>query len=132
MGLAGVALSGNREVCGRCWKPRAAVPVLTVVDQLFEWNTEKDTANRRKHGVSFDEATTAFQDLRAIVFDDPDHSSDEHREVLVGYSDRRLLVVSFTIRDGRVRLISARRATPQERHIHEEEVRETEGFRDEG
>lgn len=104
-------------------KPRTTASVVTGVDQVFEWDTAKDAANVHKHGVAFEEAAAAFQDPFARIFEDPDHSIDEHRELLIGYSDRRLLVVSFTTRYGRVRLISARRATPRERKIHEEEIR---------
>ena len=88
----------------------------------FEWNTEKAAANETKHGVSFSEAATVFGDALAAIFDDPDHSSDELREIIVGYSSReRLLVVSFTEREEAIRIISARKATPRERRNHEED-----------
>lgn len=75
----------------------------------------------QKHGVSFPEAATAFADPVAAIFPDPDHSADEVREILVGYSDRgRLLVVSFTERPPNLRLISARVSTPGERRNHED------------
>jgi uncharacterized DUF497 family protein len=87
----------------------------------FEWDEEKADANQRKHGVAFDEASTAFADPLAAIFSDPDHSDDELREILVGYSERnRLLIVSFTERNERIRLISARVATPVECRNHEE------------
>ncbi|MFN0243509.1 MAG: BrnT family toxin [Planctomycetota bacterium] len=92
------------------------------MDPKFERCASKNAANLRKHGVAFDEAASAFQDPFARVFDDLDHSTKESRELLVGYSDRRLLVVAFTTREGRVRVISARRATYRERKIHEEEI----------
>jgi uncharacterized protein len=58
-----------------------------------------------EHGVSFAEALTVFSDLAARIFDDPDHSGDERREIIIGYSRRpRLLVVGFTERVGRVRI----------------------------
>jgi uncharacterized DUF497 family protein len=87
----------------------------------FEWDEEKAAANERKHGVAFSEAMTAFADPLAAIFDDPVHSDEEVREILVGYSERnRLLIVSFTERPPNVRLISARVATPAERKNHEE------------
>ncbi len=87
----------------------------------FEWDVTKAAANERKHGVAFAEAATAFADPLAAIFPDPQHSADEVREILVGYSERgRLLVVSFTERPPNVRIISARVASPGERRNHEE------------
>ena len=74
--------------------------------------------NRRKHGISFDEAETAFSDERALLLDDPDHSSAEDRFVLLGLSAAlRILLVSHMYREGDdvIRLISARKATRAER-----------------
>lgn len=86
----------------------------------FEWDDAKADANARKHGVAFAEAATAFADPLAAIFSDPDHSDDEVREVLIGYSDRgRLLIVSFTERSGNIRVISARVASAGERRDHE-------------
>ncbi len=87
----------------------------------FEWDDAKAEANVRKHGVSFGEASSAFADPLAAIFPDPEHSDEEEREILVGYSERnRLLIVSFTERDGNVRIISARVASVRERRNHEE------------
>jgi len=87
----------------------------------FEWDPQKATANQRKHGVTFDEAVTAFGDLFGIVVDDPRHSVVEDRMALLGYSQaNRLLAVMFTERGDRVRLISARTATRRERKTYEE------------
>ncbi len=87
----------------------------------FEWDEAKAESNERKHGVSFAEAATAFADQLAVIFPDPDHSDDEEREILVGYSERnRLLIVSFTERPPNLRIISARVASPRERRNHEE------------
>ncbi len=89
---------------------------------LFEWDTEKATANTKKHGVTFDEASTVFGDPLAILIPDPDHSVAEQRYLLLGMSDRRrLLVVAHAERPPRTRLISARRAAPKERRTYEEE-----------
>ncbi len=87
----------------------------------FEWDDTKAESNLQKHHVSFAEAATAFADPLAAIFPDPDHSQDEEREILVGVSERnRLLVVSFTERGNKIRIISARVATPSERRNHEE------------
>ena len=90
----------------------------------FTWDRDKATANLRKHGVSFEEAITAFHDPLARIHDDPLHSDEEHREILVGHSVRgRLLLVSFAERGQTVRLISARRATRNERQDYQEGTR---------
>lgn len=84
----------------------------------FEWDPKKDTANQRKHGVSFDEATTVFSDERALLLDDPDHSEEEERFVLLGLSvNLRTLVVCHCYREAEsvIRLISARKASRMER-----------------
>jgi uncharacterized DUF497 family protein len=87
----------------------------------FEWDETKAQANQYKHGVSFPEAATVFADPLAAIFPDPDHSEAEVREIIIGLSERgRLLVVSFTERNECIRIISARTATPRERHNHEE------------
>ena len=89
----------------------------------FEWDLEKAESNRRKHRVTFDEASTAFGDPLAILLQDPDHSVGEKRYVLLGTSNRRRLpIVTFAERPPRTRRISARRATRQERRRYEEEV----------
>lgn len=89
----------------------------------FEWDPSKAERNLAKHGVSFDEATTAFDDDLFLAFADPDHSDAENRLILVGRSNEgRLLVVSFTERAEDIRLISARRATRRERKVYEEGV----------
>ena len=77
----------------------------------FEWDPVKAVSNFVKHGVGFDEASTAFRDFGGLTIFDPLHSEDEDRYVTIGLSDRgRLLVISHTDRDGRTRLISARKA----------------------
>ena len=87
----------------------------------FEWNPRKAARNLEKHGVSFAEAMTVFADPQGTIFGDPDHSADERREIIVGYSTRpRLLVVGFAERSGRVRVITARRASRAETTRHEE------------
>lgn len=87
----------------------------------FEWDEEKNRSNYRKHGIRFEEAQTAFFDDEAIVFDDPDHSDEENRFLLLGLSSMaRVLVVVHCLRglDDVIRIISARRATKTERETY--------------
>ncbi len=88
----------------------------------FEWDKKKATSNLKDHKVSFDEASTVFVDPLAYIFDDEDHSLDEHREIIIGHSIlNRLLLVSFTERMADlIRIISAREVTKQERQDYEE------------
>jgi uncharacterized DUF497 family protein len=88
---------------------------------LFEWDPEKAKQNLIKHGVSFEEASTAFGDTMSITISDPLHSEDEDRFILLGYSEKnRLLVVVHTDRGERIRIISSRLATKKERLNYEE------------
>ena len=88
---------------------------------VFRWDPAKAAANEVRHGVSFEQALTVFGDPLARIFDDPDHSVSEQREIIVGHStDGRLLVACFTERRRNVRIISARAATPRERRDYEE------------
>ncbi len=88
-----------------------------------EWDEAKAEANLQKHGVSFEEAETVFDDPLAITIFDPYHSADEERFVDVGQSNRkRILVVAYTERRKKFRLISARLATRAERISYEEET----------
>jgi uncharacterized DUF497 family protein len=88
---------------------------------LFEWDDRKAEQNLKKHGVSFDEASTAFGDTLSVTIDDPFHSVREQRFVTLGHSSKhRLLVVVHTDRSGRIRIISARPATRHERNTYEE------------
>ena len=87
----------------------------------FEWDARKAAENLKNHGVAFEEALTVFADPLANIFDDPDHSGDERRELIIGHStEQRLLVVSFTDWGRRIRLISARQATTRERRDYEQ------------
>lgn len=87
----------------------------------FEWNPEKAVINLRKHNISFQEAATVFDDPLSVTFPDPDHSIGENRYVIIVMSrSEQLLVVSHTDRENRTRIISARRATRQERRFYEE------------
>jgi uncharacterized DUF497 family protein len=87
----------------------------------FEWDSEKDEANLKKHGVSFSEAATVFADPLTITISDPDHSVGEERYITVGLSYRqRVLVVAHRDDDDRIRIITARLATRRERRDYEE------------
>lgn len=87
----------------------------------FEWNPGKAKINFEKHGVSFQEASTVFNDPLSITFPDPDHSIGENRYVIIGVSRfGQLLVISHTDRGEKVRIISARKTTRQERRFYEE------------
>ncbi len=97
------------------------VVILAVVPELrFEWDARKSAANKRKHGVSFEEAQTVFYDDRAILIEDPD--DDEERFVLLGLSAAlRILVVChcYRERDQVIRIVSARKADRNERLDYE-------------
>ena len=83
----------------------------------FEWDEVKNRINKVKHGVSFEEASTVFYDINAILLDDPDHSKEEDRFLILGISRKmRLCIVSHCYRDNDkiIRIISARRATKRE------------------
>lgn len=84
----------------------------------FQWDPKKSRSNLAKHGVSFEEAQTAFLDEEALLIEDPDHSEDEDRFLLLGLSSAlREVIVSHCYRqnDGVIRIISARKAVPRER-----------------
>lgn len=90
----------------------------------FEWDDKKSSENHRKHGVSFQEAKTAFNDPLAITIYDPDHSIVEDRLIDVGLSVvGRILVVCYTERGTTIRIVSSRVATRRERRIYEERER---------
>jgi len=87
----------------------------------FSWDLRKAAGNERKHGVSFEEAITAFGDPLSITIPDPDHSVSENRFILLGRSDQnRLLVVAHVERRNVTRIINARLATRRERTKYEE------------
>jgi uncharacterized protein len=87
----------------------------------FNWDKNKAAANLAKHGVSFDEARTVFDDPLFVDFYDPDHSDDETRFILVGESrEGRLLMVSYAERGDTIRIISSRELTAAERSTYEE------------
>ena len=86
----------------------------------LEWDPSKAAENLRKHRVGFVEASTIFGDPLEVTIPDPEHSEDESRFLSVGLSaDARLLVVAYTEREGRIRIIHARVAAPKERRAYE-------------
>lgn len=91
-----------------------------IIYNEFEWNAEKSADNLKKHDVSFEEATTVFDDPFFLIFKDSDHSFDEQRFIIIGMSDGlRYLFVSFAERAERIRIISARELTTAERRSYE-------------
>lgn len=90
----------------------------------FEWDDDKARSNQIKHGVSFDEAATVFDDSLARIFDDELHSINETREIIIGHSIKdRLLLICFAERSKElIRIISARLPTKKERKDYEETV----------
>ena len=88
-----------------------------MTELRFEWDERKNEINRKKHGISFQEAATVFEDTEALVIDDPEHSEEEERFIILGYSLRaNLLVVCHCYRSSEavIRIISARKATVNE------------------
>ena len=90
----------------------------------FTWDENKNQINQKKHKVSFEEAKTVFDDEEAIVFDDPEHSWEEERFLIIGFTAKvRLCIVSHCYRanDSIIRIISARKATASEKAYYNEE-----------
>ena len=91
---------------------------------IYEWDSEKAAENKRKHGVSFDEARSVFLDPLALTFDDPDHSLSERRFITIGITNQRLVFVAHVDKDeDRIRIISAREATRRESYEYQERSR---------
>ena len=90
-------------------------------DVEFRWDPDKAAVNLKKHGVSFEDASTVFRNPLAKVLPDPTHSVQEHRSLIIGHSaGGRLLLVVFTESGDRIRIISARDASARERREYEE------------
>ncbi len=90
----------------------------------FDWDDNKNRINIQKHGLSFEEASTVFYDDYAIVFDDPDHSIDENRFLIIGTTNHAgLCIVSHCYRDheNTIRIISARLAAKSEKQVYNEQ-----------
>ena len=86
----------------------------------FEWDPEKAASNELRHGVTFEEATEVFADDYSSTVSDPDHSAEEERPLIGVTTSGRSLVVSFTDRDDKIRIINARPMTPSERRAYEQ------------
>ncbi len=94
--------------------------VHTIIKMAYQWNRDKAAANLRKHGIDFADAVSVFSDDLAVTI--PDERFDEERFVTIGLDAfGRVLVVVYTLRDEEIRVISARKATRQERRQYEEE-----------
>jgi hypothetical protein len=109
-------------LCCALRRSYAVVTLLAVADLRFEWDDAKNAANKKKHGVSFEEAQSVFYDERALLKEDPDDSRGEDRFLLLGLSGTlRTLVVChcYRRRDSVIRIISARRADRTERTAYE-------------
>jgi uncharacterized protein len=91
-------------------------------DGRFEWDEDKAVINVAKHGVSFEEARFVFDDPHEVEFFDRNHSDDEPRFVRIGMSDKRLLLVIFTIREDRTRIIHARKANKLFERMYAEKI----------
>jgi uncharacterized DUF497 family protein len=106
-------LAEGRRFTARC--------ILGTVE--YEWDPDKDRINREKHGVSFAEASKVFSDPLHVTVLDERHSIEEHRFRTIGYTHRnRLIVVAHTDREERIRIITAREATPRERRHYEQQT----------
>ena len=91
------------------------------MNQQFEWDPVKARLNLTKHEISFEEASTVFDDPLFITFLDEEHSTDEERYITLGLSNSNtLLLIAHTDREGTIRIISARKATKNERRFYEE------------
>ena len=87
---------------------------------VFEWDEKKEKSNYRKHGISFTEGESVFYDFYSLTIPDPDHSLAEQRFIDIGTSNKnRVLVVVYTERENRIRIISVRQATKAERQMYE-------------
>ncbi|HET9399689.1 MAG TPA: BrnT family toxin [Candidatus Acidoferrales bacterium] len=91
---------------------------------IFEWDPRKAQRNSTKHGVSFEEAASVFGDPLAVTYNDPDHSiGSEQRFLTIGLSRaQRILIIAHIDLDERIRIISARKTTPIERKLYEQEI----------
>ena len=90
----------------------------------FEWDPEKAEKNLKKHNISFDEASTVFDDPLSYTFEDPDHSVTEKREITIGLSlKNRIILVFSTLRNNKIRIFSAREATTNERRNYEKTIK---------
>jgi len=92
-----------------------------MLDDEFEWDDAKAARNRRNHGISFEMAREVFGDVFAVAWVDNRHDDNEERFNMLGMAESRLLHVTFTLRNDRTRIISARKAEPHERRRYHNE-----------
>lgn len=86
----------------------------------FEWDSQKADVNIKKHGISFEEASTVFGDYLSFTYSDLEHSIHEERYIIIGLSDKdRILIIAHTQRGESIRIISARQATKREKDFYE-------------
>jgi uncharacterized protein len=96
---------------------------LNFSSVTFEWDLRKAAANLKKHRVDFEDAGTVFLDPLAITYPDPDHAPEDSREITIGYTMKKnLVLVSHCAREERIRIISARLAVRTERRQYEESI----------
>jgi len=94
---------------------------MTGNNTSFAWDPRKAHSNLKKHGISFTEARTAFLDENALLINDPDHSQEEDRFILLGFSHKlRVLIICYSEEGHVIRIISARKATRSERRQYQE------------
>jgi uncharacterized protein len=90
-------------------------------EKLITWNAAKNRGNKKKHGISFEEAATVFYDPLSLTVDDPEHSAHERRHHIIGESERgHLVLVTFAESAAEIRIISAQKPTRREREQYEE------------
>ena len=91
---------------------------------IFSWDENKNLINIKKHGISFEEAKIVFEDVDAILFDDPDHSNNEERFLIIGTSvSKGVCIIShcYYEKDNTIRIISARKATKTEQKVYDDQ-----------
>ena len=104
------------------WSPRRFALEEAAMDLVFEWDEGKGRRNETKHGVTFAEGQTVFNDPFAVTITDPDHSEYEDRWLDIGLSSKgRLVTVWYTEREERIRIIGCRKATPAEQRYYKDE-----------
>lgn len=96
-----------------------------MLDECFEWDDAKAALNWQTHGVTFSMARDAFRDAFAVEWPDDTQDAAERRFLLLGMVEHRLLFVAYTMREDRIRIISARKAEPHERRRYHDENRKT-------
>lgn len=111
-----------QRTANRSRSARRSVPKEMAMDLVFEWDEDNARSNEAKHGVAFHEGKTVFNDPFAVTIPDPDHSEYEDRWIDIGFSSKgRLVVVGYSERNDRIRIIGCRMATPGEQRRYGDE-----------